>query len=230
MLTDFQIFRFKFHHFHRLRVLAILPILFSFYGCFDYEEKITFKNDFSGVISYQYTVPLYPGESRTMIQYFPIERAEIEEKRQKPISDYTVNFLETNSTNRYLRKAATVSYKIEFRNPAELETLMIGENHIKMEKKTLIIERRFPSGGPIGKDADRISKQIYGIINQSLKDRFINFSIEVPPIYYLKSSTGIYEAPHILKTSIPLDKMLINPEVTKWKVQVTTNPFSQAQS
>jgi len=227
MLTDFQKYRFRLY---RLRALAVFSLLFFFYGCFDYEEKIVFNNDFSGVISFHYTVPLYPDENRTMLQYFPIEKADIEEKWQKSISEYSINYLETNSINKYLRKTATVSYKIEFLNPAELERLMIGENHIKMEKKTLIIERQFPHGSPVGKDADRISRQIHGIINQSLNERFINFSFEVPPIYYLKSNLGSNEAPHILKISIPLKKMLMDTEDVKWKVQVTTNPFSQAQN
>lgn len=175
-----------------VRLLYQIPFLasiFFFVNCFDYEETITFKKDYSGTIEISYSVPLKEDRSTSLIQFLPTQKSLIQTKINQstgstnhPIQDYQFRLLEKGEFEEpYFDNKGKVSYKIDFKDISELERILPGNMISKFKGKSLILKREFPSfSAKFLEDASLGEKKIINETSKLLKEGKMTFRIYFP--------------------------------------------------
>ena len=172
--------------FNRILVFSSISFLSN---CFDYEETITFKKDYSGTIEISYSVPLKEDRSTSLIRFLPTQKSLIQNKidhnvgsANHPIHDYQFRILEKGEYEEpYFDNKGKVSYKIDFKDISELERILPGNMISKFKGKSLILRREFPSfSGKFLDEASLGEKKIINETSKLLKEGKMTFRIYFP--------------------------------------------------
>lgn len=196
-------------------------LIFLFVGCFDYEERVVFNDDFGGRVSFQYTVPLFPGQERSLLAFLPVKKEKIEEKYARSVRDYKVHFFEIEERESRFRRQARVEYKMAFQKPEELERLLIGAVTIRRRKNRLALERIFPVGKPLDRAAGRIEKEIRGLVLRSLEGHYLQLYIEYPDRFQAVFNGGALIRPGMQLLTFPLVDSMDKKEEFRWNMELT---------
>ncbi len=139
-----------------IRFPKILFFLLAFFlvGCFEYEETLTINHNLSGTLEVSYVVPTKRKSDESLIKFLPTRKEEILSRLNKGffsksliLKDYTYQKLESSEAEPgAFREKARVSYKLEFTDISQVESILVGNVQIKKEKaNTIYIKREFPS-------------------------------------------------------------------------------------
>lgn len=132
----------------------LLSIFFTFIGCFEYEETLSINPNLSGTLEVTYVVPTKRKSDESLIKFLPTRKEEILNRLNKgffykslTLKDYTFQKMESSEAEPgAFREKAKVSYKLEFTDISQLESILVGNVQIKKEKaNTIYIKREFPS-------------------------------------------------------------------------------------
>ncbi len=212
-------------------LLRLLPalLLFLLSACFEYREKIVFRPDFSGLIEFNYTVPIDGESGRSLIAFLPARLEDIEARyadmpANPDIQDFSAERVEAEPFVQ-----ARVSYRIRFQDARELEAYLPGDTQIFQGAGTLRLYRSLPGleSGPEGREI-RIYRMAYRTILEQLKGRSMNFTIVCPWYYDLSSTQGTLPSPGVVYFSFPLDRTMLQAKETLWSVEIKANPSPEA--
>ncbi len=212
---------------HKSLGFYLFPILFLFYGCFEYEETLLFRKANSGTIEIAYTVPLKKDSSESLIRFLPTSKEDILSKLKKKaninivIRDFTFRELEKNEiTDPYFKRKAKVSYKIDFEDPSELEGVLLGSFSLKAKSKTVTIKREFPNLTDNGNfEANVGERKIISETTRLLRDGRIQFRVLFPKDSECSSNRGSVGLGNLVY-QIPLQDSLENPDSKNWEFRI----------
>lgn len=206
----------------RKAVIIILgtEFMLPLFGCFDYEERVVFNEHLAGRVDFQYTVPLFPGQERSLLAFLPIDKEKIEEKYSRSVQEYSLRFIEMDEHDARFRRQARVEYKIEFQNPEDLEQLLIGSVTIRQRNDRLALERVFPTGKPLDRTAGRIEKEIQGLIMRNLEGHYLQLYIEYPVRYQAVFNGGVLVRPGLQLLTFPLVDSMGKKEEFRWNMEI----------
>lgn len=222
-----------------LRKFFSLCLCFLLGSCFDYQELVFFHSNFSGYVEYNYRVPLYPDQDRSIIAFLPVMKSRILSKYRNLLvnKQITINsfFVEMQSTGlpipenqkdaidqkaddtEIFKRFARVRYKIHFKNPVVLEQILPGEVQIRWRSnKYLQITRKFPVAGGLSEKSDRLLQRIYKLSRDTLQGKEMIFQIQFPVSHILKSNLGRATENQQLNYILPLEKSLNELKPITW--------------
>ena len=202
------------------RFAAAFIGLFLLAACFDYEERVIFEADWSGRVQYRYTVPVDARSKRSLIRFLPVERPAIEERLGRRIENYEVRMLDRPADLRGLRTAAEVQFEVSFRQPAELERLLLGDVHLRRRVGRLAMERSFPVRRPAKAEPDRVEKRIREHTARSVENHYLHFYVEYPGGYTLYSNRGVALRRGLFLLTLPLSDTLDRAENHSWNLEI----------
>ncbi|TGK07869.1 hypothetical protein EHO59_07175 [Leptospira semungkisensis] len=174
------------------RLSQILLILFGclLVGCFEYEETLTINPNLSGTLEVTYVVPTKRKSDESLIKFLPTRKEEILNRLNKGfffkslvLKDYTYQKMESPEAEPgAFREKAKVSYKLEFTDISQLESILLGNVQIKKEKvNTIYIKREFPS---ITKSLESVQgdgeKKLLGETLRLIKGNALVFKVNFP--------------------------------------------------
>jgi hypothetical protein len=207
------------------RLPALIGMLLPLAGCFEYEEKVIFHRDFSGIIEFHYTVPVDDETGKSLIAFLPSRMMDLEHRyshrTEKPqVQDFIAERLPGEPF-----ELAKVSYRIRFRSVKELETYLPGDLQVFQGAGTVRLYRSFPGleSGTEGKQI-RIYRMAYRTILEKFKGRVMKFTIVCPWYFDLSSNQGTLPAPGMVYYAFPLDRTMLQPKETLWTVEIRANP------
>lgn len=199
-------------------------------GCFEYEEKIVFRGDFSGMIEFHYSVPVDEETGRSLIAFLPSRledlRSRYAGKGIKPdIQEFTSERIHAEPFEQ-----AKVSYRIRFHEAKELEKHLPGETQIFQGGGSLRLYRSFPGleSGTEGRQI-RVYRMVYRSLLEKLKGKTMKFSIACPWYFDLSSNQGTLPSPGVVYFSFPLDRTMLQPKETLWSVEIKANPSPEEE-
>ncbi len=194
-------------------------------GCFDYHERIVFFRNLGGYLEIDYTVPVNPQNGHSVVAFLPIEYEAVRERYstlfflgRTPIENFSRSYGLGRSTDYPL--LATVRYRLRFRNPAELERLLLGRATVVLRKGTLVVRRMFPTARPLPENGARLPQRILAHIQDHLEGRVMEFEVEAPPGMELVSNRGTLRAPGSLALRLPLEATLSSKEDFFWRIAI----------
>ncbi len=196
----------------------ILPLLIC--GCFDYEERVLFETDFSGRVFYRYVVPVDAGTKRSLIRFLPADRAAVEARFGRRIENFEARMLERPADLRGLRTAAEVRFEIAFREPRDLERLLLGEVHVRKRQGRVALERTFPVRRAIKREPDRVEKRIRENTARALENHYLQLYVEFPKGYSLFSNRGVSLRTGLHLFTLPLSDTLDRTEPHSWSMEL----------
>lgn len=215
----------------RISTIAILLSLgFLLTACFEYEEKVIFHGDFSGIIEFHYTVPVHEKSSRSLIAFLPSRPVDIRARyASRSLSPELQDFkMERLPGDPY--PLARVSYRIRFSHPRELEAYLPGDVQIFQGGNTLRLYRSLPGleSGQEGRQI-RVYRLAYRSIVEKLKGRTMKFSISCPWYYDILSNQGTLPAPGAVFFQFPLERTVMQQKETQWNVEIKANPAPEEE-
>ncbi|TGJ98865.1 hypothetical protein EHQ53_11290 [Leptospira langatensis] len=159
-------------------------------GCFEYEETLTINPNLSGTLEVSYVVPTKRKSDESLIKFLPTRKEEILNRLNKGfffkslvLKDYTFQKMEIPEAEPgAFREKAKVSYKLEFTDVSQLESILLGNVQIKKEKaNTIYIKREFPS---ISKSLDSVQgdgeKKLLGETLRLIRGNSLLFKVNFP--------------------------------------------------
>jgi hypothetical protein len=173
----------------RIRTLILSVFFFSFLGCFDYSEIITFKKGLSGTVEVSYEVPLKDDKETSLIRFLPTKLENIQERFEQnlksaslQVKDYQFRVLSRGEYDEpFFEHKGKVSYRVDFNDISELERLLPGNMITKLKGKTLTVRREFPSlTDEYVESASVGEKKILSEITKILKDGSMQFKVVFP--------------------------------------------------
>ncbi|MCB1175579.1 MAG: hypothetical protein KDK39_18535 [Leptospiraceae bacterium] len=201
-------------------LLLCLGLLISFSGgCFDYKESLHFNADLSGYVEFQYRVPLYPEQDRSLISYFPVRRELIQERYASLIKRNAVRLeiqsIEMESVGlpdleqvqndapapdspdadgedeMIFRRFARVRYRVFFKSPTSLEQILPGKVQVRQRaRRFLQIERTFVVTQGLADNANRILTGAYRTTRELLDKHAMQFQVTVDESWTMASNRG----------------------------------------
>ena len=202
------------------RVAGALTLLLLLSACFDYEERVIFSGDWSGRVQYRYTVPVDARSRRSLIRFLPVDRPAVEERFGRGVENYEVRMLERPADLRGLRMAAEVQFEIAFRQPAELERILLGDVHVRRRVGRLAMERTFPVRRPAKAEPDRLEKRIRERTARALENHYMHFYVEYPGAYTLHTNRGVVLRRGLHLLTLPLSDTLDRVENHSWNMEL----------
>lgn len=206
-------------------------ILFFFTNCFEYEEIITFKRGFSGVVEIHYTVPINPRTGKSVIKFLPIHQEEIENRLNKglfgktvKISDYSLRILEKDEfpANPYFLRKAKVTYKMIFTDIASLDGLLMGNLFTKRRGNTLLVKREFRMvDKPLDLNSSSGEKKIRSETIRLLGEGYVQFRVFFPQSSECRSNLGEMGLGY-LNYKLPLTETIEKSGNKIWDYSITT--------
>ncbi|MEM4271361.1 MAG: hypothetical protein QXO70_04695 [Candidatus Pacearchaeota archaeon] len=186
-------------------LLTLFP-LFLLNNCFEYEETIHFKKNFTGYVEITYTVPLHPSGDRSLIRFLPIQKEDIENRINKgffskniSIRNYNLKFIELppwtelapSSAKPLFSKKARVYYIVDFEDLGQLDDVLLGYLFVKKKGYTLNVRREFKSiVKPLDQDSSDGEKKIFFETQKLLGDGYILFRVLFPQNFECRSNRG----------------------------------------
>ncbi len=186
--------------------LFLFILIFFLSGCFEYEEIIHFKKNFSGYVEITYTVPLHFNQNRSIIRFLPIHKEDIENRINKgffskniSIRNYDLKIVELppwteltpNSTKPLFTKKARVYYIVDFDDLGKLDDVLLGYLFVKKKGFTLNVRREFKSIiKPVDQDSSDGEKRIFSETQKLLGEGFVLFKVLFPPNFECRSNRG----------------------------------------
>lgn len=205
-------------------LVGCLPFLLTT-GCFDYTETIFFAGDLSGHVDLDYTVPLRAGSEDPLISHFLVNEQDIEKRltillgRRAEIRDFRKDISQDEKGGRFAR----VQFKVAFRQPPELERILIGKNRIYFYEGRWIIQRTFPASKPLAAEASRIARRIRELARLTLSDHNLSFLVVYPEQYDLFTNQGTIVRPGVQSLTVPLSATM-NGAPLVWTMEIKANP------
>jgi hypothetical protein len=206
-------------------------LLLLFVNCFEYEEKVFFKKNFSGHIEISYVVPLKKDGKTSLLKFLPTEEKDILQRINKGIfshdnhiKNYLFQLLDDPEKPHSIlpaHKRARVSYSIDFEKPEELENVMLGSFFAQKKGNSLTIRREFKSVAPKqGEEPTTMGeKKLASEILRLLGDNQIYFHVYFPPDADCKSDRGfIYNS--VLSYQLHLSETIEKPGNKTWQYRV----------
>lgn len=191
--------------FFKFFIPTLFP-LFLIYNCFEYEETIHFKKNFTGYVEITYTVPLHPSGDKSMIRFLPIHKEEIENRINKGffskntrIRNYDLKIIELppwaelapTSTKPLFSKKARVYYIVDFDDLGQLDNVLMGYLFVKKKGYTLNVRREFKSiMKPLDQDSTDGEKKIFSETQKLLGEGYILFKVLFPQNFECRSNRG----------------------------------------
>ncbi|PKL30503.1 MAG: hypothetical protein CVV45_17180 [Spirochaetae bacterium HGW-Spirochaetae-10] len=212
-------------HARSVRLLAWIGMSLMLASCFEYEEKIVFHRDFSGVIEFNYMVPIDEETGKSLIAFLPSQLADVKSRyNHLPVKPELQDFVAERIPGEPFQQAK-VSYRIRFREVKELETYLPGDTQIFQGAGTLRLYRSFPGleSGTEGRQI-RVYRMAYRTILEQLKGRTMKFTIVCPWYFDLSSNQGTLPSPGVVYFAFPLDRTMLQPKETLWSVEIKANP------
>lgn len=191
-----------------------------FLACFDYQERISFKSDFSGFVEYKYTVPLMGNGRNSLIRFLPVQKKLIEEKYSRKINNYSIHFSKKTISSKGFKKRALVKYRIYFSRARELKMMLLGKTTISLKDSILKIERIFPSGKLLLKKTGWIEKRIHDITLKALADHQMRFQIQVPDSLQINSNLGSLQKRGNWVLKLPLIETMKRNGEFHWNIEI----------
>lgn len=213
------------------RVPVLLAFSFLFTACFEYEEKVNFNGNYSGMIEFNYTVPIHEKTGRSLIAFLPSRPVDIRARYAgRSLYPDLLDFkLERLPGDPY--PLAKVSYRIRFAQPRELEAYLPGDVQVFQGGNTLRLYRSLPGleSGQEGRQI-RVYRLAYRSIVEKLKGRMMKFSISCPWYYDILSNQGSLPAPGAVYFQFPLDRTVLQQKETLWNVEIKANPAPEEET
>lgn len=182
-----------------LNFLLLFVLFFFMSNCFEYEEVITFRKNFSGLIEISYTVPLKSNNEESLIKFLPITEEQIQQKLNKglfskniQIKDYSFKLIpkKENDPSPFKNKGK-VSYRIDFTEPSQLDGIVLGSLYVRKKANTLTIKREFKTiNKPIDQNSTTGEKKVHSETMKLLGSGSILFRVLVPQNSEIKSTRG----------------------------------------
>jgi len=213
-------------------LVLLLPVVLT--GCFEYEEKIVFAADYSGTVEIRYDVPVYETEERSLISSFPVSLPLITKKYNRSghhfsIEGYNYERHPTDEKMVHFKNRATVSFRIPFHSPAELEAILIGKTTVQLQEPYLTIRRSFPLNRPFSDESGRFLLNFQNKYLETFRNRNIRITMQFPWYYDLVTNQGSFRGPGSHFFSIPLDR-LHNRKKLDWTINFKANRFPKEGS
>lgn len=219
----FQIKELEIHTLRKFRNVAITTFLLLFFqNCFEYEETITFRKPFEGVVEISYTVPVFKKTNRSMISFLPIDFQSVQKKIKSNsqsskllLKDFVVEPVVLKEGEESLfKEKSKVSYKVEFEDVTDLEGVLIGTFVFRKRGRTLLAHREIP--GLVSNGESSVGEQkVIKLTSRILRDGFINFKINYPITTETETNKGFISLGNIF-WKFPLEDTLNQPEANNW--------------
>ncbi|MEM7184415.1 MAG: hypothetical protein AAF518_26190 [Spirochaetota bacterium] len=211
-----------------LKIGKYLSILLCilFVSCFEYEEELHLKRDFSGEVHINYVVPLKKYSLNSLIAFLPTQKKDIIEKINKSIFskpiqiyDYHFEVIRSEEEKQQIlkqRKKGRVSYKIKFNELSQLEGVLLGNLLVQQKKKSISIKRQFKSVlKPIRQTSSLGEKKIHSKTLKLLGDGYAKFKVYFPQNYECESNKGDSGLGYVYYT-MPLVETIEKPGLKSW--------------
>jgi len=207
------------------RLGLIAPILLVV-SCFDYSEALYFSDDLSGFIEIDYTVPLRVKSEDSLVSFFLTDKVKIDARYTQLLARPVeiANFSKEIEEKSVEERTARIRYKVAFRNPAELERLLIGRTRVFFHEGKYVISRTIPASPPIGAEASRVSRRIDDLARIKMIGHKLNFLVFYPERYDLFTNQGTIIRPGVQSFSLPLLSTLNSGNVV-WTMELKINPL-----
>ena len=228
-----------------MRVLrfVVLGVGLCLTGCFDYVERIVFREDFGGYVQFSYRVPVYPEQERSMIAFLPVSRSRIEARYESLIregrvrlADFEISIEEASGDNgevqdELFRRTALVRYRVYFDDPVVLEDFLPGRTVVIVRQNRLNIRRAFPLSRAADEE-DRLMAIVQRLSSKVLSDHTMTFYVSFPPYYESSSAQGFVSEPGVRGFILPLERTVTAKEsddetvrtTLAWAVTITRAP------
>lgn len=212
----------------QIKKLSIFLLVF-FSGCFDYQEKIIFAPDFSGVVEISYTVPVYKETGNSMLKFLPSSESEVKEKYGIYLSagsftlkDFTSKTTTAGDDDPFPDRVE-VSYRVLFKEAQVLEHILMGETDVFRRGGYLFIRRKFPASPPLDENSPTFTRNFHERIVQSFAKHFLSFNIVFPWYYDLVTNYGSFTKPGVHSFQLPLQSTFKSVSGFTWKIELKAN-------
>lgn len=214
-------------------LLCILfSLLFLSAGCFDYEENLFLAADYSGHVDYKYRVPLHEKTGQSLIAFLPSTEEDVRSRFgiREGAGDLKLQNFQSREVyqpeDRFSRQRI-VEYRIRFKKPEELESLLLGQTRVYYLDQRLVIQRAFPTSGGLQEDSGRIAQNFHRYVENTLKSRSLKLSITAPWYYNVYANVGATAGPGRIYYDLPLDATINRKNPGLWRIEIKANPMPE---
>ncbi len=218
--------------FRLFRSGTVVLLLLLLTGCFDYQERIVFAPDFSGYVDIDYDVPVHLSSGHSMIGFLPLEEERLKSRytglfsgRGVEIENYSVEYGkdEREKKNSPFYNRAHVKFRIYFKNPEELEHILLGKTAVFWRNQRLHVQRMFPAAQSLPDTAGAVTRRLGNLISRTLVGKKMSFVIVFPWYYDLFTNQGSFLRPGIQAFTLPLENTVKSGSPTFWNIEIKAN-------
>ncbi len=208
--------------FIKIAILLFIDLFFLI-ACFDYKERITFNDDFSGTMSIDYVVFLSKKENSSLLGFLPTTKEGVLKQYEKLIltkkaqlTGLSFQSVEKELKSKKKQRGIRVSYTIAFRNPVVIESSPLQNTKvIQNSNRRLEIRRSFPT---LSKKEWKniVTKRIIKYITKKFSNHSISYETHFPDGYIVTSNKGKFSSKINHSFSLFLKKTLLPSENIDW--------------
>lgn len=207
-------------------------------GCFEYEETIHFRRNFTGFVEITYTVPLSPKTEKSLIRFLPIHQEDIERRMNKgflskniTIRNYDLKIIDLpawtelapTSTKPLFSKKARVYYVVDFDDLGQLDDVLLGYLFVKKKGYTINVRREFKSiMKPLDQNSSDGEKRIFTETQKMLGDGYVLFKVLFPQNFECRSNRGEIGQGYLL-FKLPLVDTIEKAGLKSWDYTIIGN-------
>ncbi len=228
----------------RTSLFSLLLAALFVCSCFDYQEKLFLRSDFSGRLQIRYNAPVYHHERRPLLAFLPISREGIEnyyrsllDSKEILLTNIQIGSLQESGEGQFFR-SLPVSYEIHFQTPLVLESVLLGQKTVlrRLHKK-LSITRYFPAAAPVadaaatgtGEAMPALMQRLHGLFLRYFENRLLQFSFVFPPAWKVTSNRGYLADEGLYHYRLPLKNTLLAKGDMRWDITITAGEREEKQ-
>lgn len=215
--------------------MSFATVLFGAASCFDYEERVILGAGLSGFVEIQYTVPVFANDDRSMLAFLPVDRHDIADRYSSllrgggRLEDYSMKMItdkDDPDAPLYPRKSR-VSYRLWFKEPADLEKILIGKTSAFWRDGRLHLVRTLPAARTQVEKQGFLARRIQSYTVRSMVRKKLSFMLLVPWYYELQTTRGAFvRTPDQLGSvfQVPLETTMSSNAPVIWTIEIKPNP------
>ncbi|MCB1169642.1 MAG: hypothetical protein KDK25_04880 [Leptospiraceae bacterium] len=202
-------------------------------SCFEYEENLFLAPNYSGHVDYRYQVPLQSESGESLVGFLPATKEGVLQRFGiSSAGDGEMTLLNFQSEEVYepderFARQKKVRYRITFRKPEALETLLLGQTRVYYLDQRLVIQRSFPTSGGLKEDSGRIAQNFHKYVEDTLRARSLKLSITAPWYYNVYANVGATAGPGKIYYDLPLEGTVNRKNPSVWRIEIKANPMPE---